>query len=279
MAFKFNYLRVFTQDYLLGKVLSMVISLAEMAFLLATRPSRRLLRLFGFIFKIKPHYSMLSTLRLLNLYQLAQEAEQMGLTGDVVECGVWNGGAASMIARGIADSKSSIKRTIWLFDSFEGLPPPGNKDKKSEVECYFKGLCKGAIENVHDIFGKMGVSMSNVKIVKGWLDTTLKVEIPKEIVLLHVDTDWYNSVKAPLDYLYNRVVPGGFIIVDDYWFHEGCKAAVGDFIKEQNLTGKIQLVKIDRSAVYFRKPFETANAANPASAAPAPAQKEAKVSA
>ena len=254
MEFKFNYLRVFTQDYALGKIISMGISLLEMMALLVTRPSRKLFRLFGFVFKIKPFYSMLSTVRLLNLYQLISEVERLGLNGDVVECGVWNGGAASMIARGYADAGKKVKRTIWLFDSFEGFPPPGQRDKKSEVECYFQGLCKGAIDNVRDIFSKMGVSMDDVKIVKGWLNATLKVEIPKEIALLHVDTDWYDSVKAPLDHLYSRVVPGGFIVVDDYWFHEGCKAAVGDFIKEQKLEGKITLIKVDRSAVYFQKP-------------------------
>lgn len=255
MAFKINYLKVLTQDYIFGKTMSLTLSLSEMPGIFIQKPSKALLRLFGCILRIKPFYSMLSTTRLLNLYRLTQEIETLGMEGDIVECGTWNGGASAMIARSYADSGAKTKRTIWLFDSFEGLPPPTEKDSKGEQECYFKGFCKGALENIKDIYKKLGVSMDNVRIVKGWLETTLKQEIPEQIALLHVDTDWYDCVKAPLDALYPKVVPGGFVVVDDYWFHQGCKAAVTDFIKEQQLEGKIKLIRVDRSAVYFQKPY------------------------
>lgn len=255
MGLKFNYLRVFTQDYALGKMISVAMCVEQMVLLFLRQPSRKLWSLFGFIVKIKPQYSMLSTVRLLNLYYLAQETERLGLKGDVVECGVWNGGAAAMTSRGYHDiGDHRTKRTIWLFDSFEGLPAPSAKDSKSEVECYFEGLCKGSIENVKDIFHKLGLDMENVRIVKGWLDVTMKSPGIKEIALLHIDTDWYDSVKTPLDRLYPNIVPGGFVVIDDYWFHQGCKAAVHDFIKENSLEGKIKLIKVDRSAVYFQKP-------------------------
>ena len=254
VRFRFNYLRVFTQDYILGKTISMVVSLAEMLVLFVRRPSRSLARLFGSILKIKPKYSMLSTVRLLNLYYLAQETERLNLKGDVVECGVWNGGAAAMAASAYFDTGKQVHRTIWLFDSFEGLPPPGEKDNKAEVECYFQGLCKGSVENVRDIFHRLSLSMEEVKIVRGWLHETLKSNDIKQAALLHIDTDWYESVKLPLEHFYGKIVAGGFIVVDDYWFHQGCKAAVHDFFKEHDLDGKIQLKKVDRSAVYFQKP-------------------------
>lgn len=161
-----------------------------------------------------------------------------------------------MIARSYADAGKKIKRKIWLYDSFEGLPPPTEKDSKGEQECYFVGFCKGGLNNVKDIFRKLHLSFDDVHVVKGWLDTTLKQELPEAIALLHIDTDWYDCVKAPLDYLYPKVVPGGYVVVDDYWFHQGCKAALTDFIKEQGLEDKITLIRVDRSAVYFQKPFK-----------------------
>lgn len=253
MKIRFNYLRIFTQDYILGKTLSVIWSVAEMLVLLVVKPSRKLLRLFGFVFKIKPWYSMLSTFRLLNLYQLVGEAEQMGLQGDIVECGVWNGGAAAMMARSYHDAGSKNKRSIWLFDSFEGLPPPDERDGKSIVDCYYKGLCKGDLENVKAIFKKLEVPFDNVKVVKGWVENTLPLNNPEKVALLHIDTDWYKSVKSPLEHIYDKVVTGGFIVVDDFWFHEGCRDAVMDFLKERGLTQKVQIKRVDRSGVYFRK--------------------------
>ncbi len=197
---------------------------------------------------------MLATVRLLNLYNLAQKTEQTNIRGDVVECGVWNGGAAAMVAKAYQDM-GSTGRTMWLFDSFEGCPPPGERDPKVEAKNYFVGFCKGEIENVCSIFNKLGISMDNVRIVKGWLASTLKYNTVEKIALLHIDTDWYDCVKLPLDYFYDKIVPGGFVVIDDYWFHPGCKAAVHDFLSERNLIEKIQLKKVDRSAVCFQKPL------------------------
>ena len=250
---RFNYLKVFTQDYALGKLLSLVWSLYEMLVLLVSKPSGELWMLFGLVFQIKPKYSMLSTIRLITLYKLIRQAEQFGLKGDIVECGVWNGGAAAMMARSCRDAGSGNGRTIWLFDSFEGLPPPGEKDGKSIVEHYFKGLCKGDLENVKAIFNKLGVPFDNVKVVKGWINDTLKANTIDRLVLLHIDTDWYDSVKSSLEYLYDKVVAGGFIVVDDFLVHEGCRKAVLDFLKERGLEDKVKIVKVDRSAVYFQK--------------------------
>lgn len=253
MKIRFNYLRIFTQDYFLGKILSVVWSLYEMLKLLIFKPSAELGMLFGLVIKIKPRYSMLSTIRLLTLYQLIREAQRRDLKGDIVECGVWNGGAAAMMARSYKDAVGKDERSIWLFDSFEGLPLPGERDGKSMVEYYFKGLCKGDLENVKVIFNKLAVPFDNVKIVKGWVKDTLQVNTIGQVVLLHIDTDWYESVKTTLDHMYDKVVIGGYIVVDDFLFHDGCRDAVLDFLKERGLDGKVQIIKVDRSAVYFQK--------------------------
>ncbi len=250
---RFNYLKVFTQDYALGKFLSLVWSLNEMLVLLLTEPSAELWMLFGLVFKIKPRYSMLSTIRLITLYKLIRESERLGVKGDIVECGVWNGGAAAMMARSYRDAGGRNERTIWLFDSFEGLPPPGEKDGKSIVEHYYKGLCKGELDNVKAIFNKLAVPFDNVRVVKGWIGDTLKINTIGQLALLHIDTDWYDSVKSSLENLYDMVSVGGFIVVDDFLFHEGCRKAVMDFLKERGIDDKVKIIKVDRSAVYFQK--------------------------
>jgi O-methyltransferase len=97
------------------------------------------------------------------------------LPGDIVECGVWNGGSAAVM--GIADLEnvnSSKRRTIWLFDSFQGLPRAGEKDGESERRNYFEGWSKGDVNKVHQVFKKLGVSLSGVKIIPGWFDATLR---------------------------------------------------------------------------------------------------------
>jgi O-methyltransferase len=253
MKIGFNYLKIFTQDYALGKFLSLVWSLSEMLKLAIVRPSAELWMLFGLVFKIKPRYSMLSTIRLITLYQLVRDVQQRGLKGDIVECGVWNGGAAAMMARSLQDAGGTKQRSLWLFDSFEGLPPPGKNDGKSITEHYFKGLCKGSLDQVKAIFDKLEVSFDHVKIVKGWLEDTLHINSIGQVVLLHIDTDWYESVKSTLEHMYDKVVAGGYIVVDDFYFHEGCRRAVSDFLKERGFESKIQMIKVDRSAVYFQK--------------------------
>jgi len=253
MKIRFNYLRIFTQDYFLGKALSVIWSLGEMLKLLILKPSPELWMLFGLIYKIKPRYSMLSTIRLITLYQRVREVQWQGIKGDIVECGVWNGGAAAMMAKSYQDAGGRNERLIWLYDSFEGLPPPGVNDGESVVEYYYQGLCKGSIENVKGIFTKLAVPFDNVKIIKGWIDDTLVVKAISQVVLLHIDTDWYESVKSSLNHFYDKVVFGGFIVIDDFLFHEGCRLAVLDFLKEKGVESKTRIIKVDRSAVYFQK--------------------------
>jgi len=217
------------------------------------KPSAELWMLFGLVFKVKPGYSMLSTVRLLTLYQLVKEVQRQGLKGDIVECGVWNGGACAIMAKSYQNAGGRNERSIWIFDSFEGLPPPGERDGKSVAKNYFKGLSKGNLEKVRFIFNKLSIPFDNVKVVKGWVEDTLPKNNLGPVALLHIDTNWYESVKAALDHIYDKVVVGGFIMVDDFLFFDGCRDAVLDFLKERGIEEKVQINKVDRSAVYFQK--------------------------
>ena len=151
------------------------------------------------------------------------------------------------------DETSGEIRTLWLFDSFCGLPPPGNKDGKQARETYFQGWCQGEPEKVKQIFRRFRLSLQHVNTVAGWFDETLQTADLQTIALLHIDADWYASVKIVLETFYDKVSKGGFVVLDDYWRWPGCREAVTDYIREHQIQGAV-LRKADLHGVYFQKP-------------------------
>ena len=154
--------------------------------------------------------------------------------GDIVECGVYNGGSAAMMA---APQVSNKVRHIWLFDSFEGLPLPTEDDGVYERENYHNGWCEGSIEKVKEIFQSIDFPNQRLHITKGWFENTLPRETQKirQIALLHIDADWYESVKICLETFYPKVSKGGYIVIDDYGKWEGCKKAVDEYLSGNNI--------------------------------------------
>jgi hypothetical protein len=72
------------------------------------------------------------------------------------------------------------------------------------------------------------------------------------IVFLHMDGDWYESTRDILINLYDQLVPGAYVQVDDYGHWEGCRKALHDFFSERGID--IQLQPIDGDGVWFLKP-------------------------
>jgi O-methyltransferase len=170
---------------------------------------------------------------------LAQEIKD--IEGDVVECGVWKGG---MIA-GIA-SVLGPDRKYTLFDSFEGLPPAQEidgggaiawqEDKESSI--YYNN-CSAEKEIAEEAMKLAGVD--NYEIISGWFNKTLSKYPPGEsIALLRLDADWYESTLACLDNLFDKVVKGGCIIIDDYYTWDGCSRAVHYFLSTRIATQRIR---------------------------------------
>jgi O-methyltransferase len=221
--------------------------------------SRRTLKLFrdigmpsGFkalrIFSDVAPYTMVSRKRLEALYRLAKYIETRGIAGDIVECGTCNGGTAAVL--GSAGLLDNTIRQLWLFDSFAGLPEPSPLDGSKAQS--FTGKLVGSVERVKEILKQVEVPMERVQIVPGWFEDTFPVvEIPR-IALLHIDADWYDSVRLALNQFYDCVQPGGYIVFDDYGFWEGCKKAVDEFLA--GLDRMPELVFIDSRAVYLQKP-------------------------
>lgn len=207
-------------------------------------------------------YALQNYASLSNVYDLATSIENDRIQGCFVECGVWRGGCAAVMA--VATKEAGSNRKIWLFDSFEGMPEATDMDTGENAEKLAKGKLGGRLVPVGTnvastdevktlFFKKLQLNEDNIMLVKGWFQETLpryRNQIGP-ISLLRLDGDWYESTKVCLENLYDNVIQGGHIIIDDYGWFAGCKRAVDEFITSRRLT--VELQKVDYSRVYFRK--------------------------
>ena len=252
---RLNIHKLLAPDFTIGKIMVTRKSIADSLKLIIRHPTTESLRFAGLMLKVKPQFTMVTNKNLLTLYKLVQEVNGKDLPGDIVECGVWNGGSAAVMSVANMDKiHSSNERIIWLFDSFQGLPPAGEKDGESERRNYFEGWNKGDIGKVRQVFDKLGVSLAGVRIIPGWFDKTLKSAEVDRIAILHIDADWYQSVKLVLDVFYDKVVHGGFIILNDYGAWSGCNRALADFLAERNIHDLDLKIVEPSTGAYFKKP-------------------------
>jgi hypothetical protein len=133
------------------------------------------------------------------------------------------------------------RRRYWLFDSFEGLPPPGPEDGASAARGFYPGWCKGDPDRARQAMAAQGVPPERVRIVPGWLERTLPDAELDRIAVLHLDVDWYDAVQFALAALYPKVSPGGYVVVDDYGKWSGCRKAVDQFV-----AGRRQELRLER---------------------------------
>lgn len=213
------------------------------------------------IFSVLP-YSLVGIKGLEVTYRLCMQQVRDGVQGAFVELGVARGGSASLMGRVAFSNPNGEHRDLWLFDSFEGLPRPGVEDFVGDdprntgdhLRALPEGSCLGTIEDVRQrLFVEEGFPEDRVHLVKGWFQDTLPdhAEAVGPVSVLRIDGDWYESTKVSLEYLFDAVVPGGFVIVDDYFSCVGCKKAVDEFRSERSLHGSIR--PDGRGGCYFAK--------------------------
>ena len=204
------------------------------------------------LIRIVTPYTLVGEERIRNLYRLVRQIEREKIPGDVIECGVCNGGTAAVLAR--YASRSQMDRTVWLLDSFQGMPEVSEQDDIGadghSAESHV-GKEVGDPTQVREVMRKVGADLSRVRIVPGWFHETLPSVRTNQIALLNIDADWYESVKLCLEAFYDRVVLGGFISFDDYGHWPGCKTAVDEFFQVRNLPYKLK--QVDYTAHWFRK--------------------------
>jgi O-methyltransferase len=201
------------------------------------------------IARAKP-YTMVNYPRLAKAYELIYETDRHNnLEGAIVEPGCWNGGFARIMQ--LASIRAGKSREVWLFDSFEGGPPPLDIDRKVTGKLG-KGEPNGGSQEICEQ-AFHGSDPSKLHIVKGWFEETFPQTLPKmgKIAYLHLDADFYEATKLCLEQMYDLVVPGGLIIFDDYSYYLGCKKAVDEFLEARGVLGG--LVQTVEHSAYFRK--------------------------
>lgn len=183
--------------------------------------------------------------------------------GVYVECGVAAG------AQLIAMACGAPNKTIYAFDSFEGIPLPSNRDdqmpgiqKLSKTEQLMlpdpgkqvlvsSGATSVSLKDVVEHIKNSGVGIQKMYFIKGWFEETLPDFDSPPISILRLDGDLYHSTYVSLKYLYPKVIDGGCVIIDD-WQLEGCKQAVKDYMQQNGISEVMRFV--DNIAYFIKGP-------------------------
>ena len=202
-------------------------------------------------------YTMTSLERLYSLYKAVNYTIQNNIEGDFVECGVWKGGSALMIGKILA-LKNIQNRKIFLYDTYEGMSEPSEKDKdfagktavelleENDIKVQDSVWCYSSFDEVKNTIALSGLSEENIIMIKGKVEDTITSSLPmNKIALLRLDTDWYESTKHELHFLYPILSKNAVLIIDDYGHWQGCRKAVDEYIAEQKLS--ILLNRIDNT--------------------------------
>jgi O-methyltransferase len=196
-------------------------------------------------------HTMIGRKRMDNIEACLDAVRLDNIAGDLIETGVWRGGA-TIFMRGYLAAWETTDRTVWVADSFEGLPVPSlPQDEGYNFSASIMPILAITLEEVKENFRRYDLLDDQVRFLKGWFCDTLPTAPIEQLALLRLDGDLYESTMDSLNALYHKVSPGGFIIVDDYGDFEPCRRAVHEFREQHGITDVIEI--IDRNGVYWRK--------------------------
>jgi hypothetical protein len=211
---------------------------------------------FGRILASVRSFTMMSEARLRTMYKNARRICEEDREGNFVECGVAAGGCSALLAY-VIKNYSKRPRLLFCFDTFEGMPKPTPADMHEGVAAdesgWGTGTCAAPIHSLMQAARSIGAA-DVVRPIKGLFRETLPATRDEigPIALLHLDGDWYESTWDILLNLYDLVVPDGYLQVDDYGHWEGCRKALNEFEKQQNVV--FEKTIIDETGISFRKP-------------------------
>lgn len=220
----------------------------------------------SFVVKFVLHYirgeavTMLPLVRLHNIRDCIFTAVDEGIPGDVIETGVWRGGGC-IYMRACLDALGAQDRTVWLADSFEGLPDP-DPSRQKESEFHHSKMMQGhyaklaaSYDEVVGNFERYGAMGDNVRFLVGWFKDTLPTAPIEKLAVMRLDGDYYESTMDGLTALYPKLSPGGFVIIDDYgedlW--TDCRQAVDEYRAANNIDAP--MTAVDSKCVFWRKPL------------------------
>jgi len=197
-------------------------------------------------------HTMIGQKRLSNLRQLSTQVLKNGVPGDFIETGIWRGGACIMM-RAVMKAYSAADRVVWCADSFEGLPPPDPSRFPQDAgdTHHSHAPLRISPQEVEENFRKYDLLDGQVRFLKGWFKDTLPSAPIERLAILRLDGDMYQSTIEAITALYDKVSPGGYIIVDDYGAVAGCRQAISDFCSSRGIVPALQ--QVDWTAVYWQK--------------------------
>jgi O-methyltransferase len=200
-------------------------------------------------------FTMTTPERIYAIVQAAEHITKHDIPGDIVECGVWRGGSMMAAAHTLV-RMNAAQRTLWLFDTFEGMTAPTNKDRDFRAATAAEYLEKNAPEKQasrHWAISSLSEVKQNleatrypealIRYIQGKVEDTIPQSIPQAIAILRLDTNWYESTKHELEHLFPRISTGGILILNDYGHWAGAKEAVDEYISKHKL--RLLLCRID----------------------------------
>ncbi len=191
--------------------------------------------------------------RLDDLQACVETVVRNGIDGDLIEAGAWRGGS-SILMRATLNVLGATERTVWVADSFKGFPTPEADGDRAdiELETEMRGLeyLAPSLEQVRGHFDRLGC-LDGVRFVPGFFEETMAELQGRTWSLIRLDGDTYKATRLTLEALYPGLAVGGYVVLDDYLFLDGCRRAVDDFRREQAISEPI--VGIDFNAVRWRR--------------------------
>ncbi len=205
-------------------------------------------------------YTMIGKPRLDNLQFCIEDVIGNDVPGDLIETGVWRGGA-TIFMRAVLKAHGITDRTVWVADSFEGLPSVSKEDAAYAPDASVDTATMNIggpmalgfavpLAQVQENFSKFDLLDGQVKFLKGWFKDTLPVAPIERIAVLRLDGDMYESTMDALNALYRKVSKGGYVIVDDYKAWPHCEQAIRDFRQRHDISN--EMISIDGLAYYWQ---------------------------
>jgi hypothetical protein len=178
-----------------------------------------------------------------NLHWCMEQVLANGVPGDFVETGVWRGGG-TIYMRAFLEVHHQHDRRVWVADSFEGLPKPNVKKYKADEgsALWQSEYLVVSLEEVQGNFQSYDLMDDQVCFLKGFFADTMPIAPIREIAVLRLDGDMYESTMVVLENLYPRLASGGFVIIDDYGMIPACNRAVDDYRQKNSVTEPLQII-------------------------------------
>jgi len=210
-------------------------------------------------FKRGRAYTLLPPARIDNLQTCIEDVLARGVPGDLLEAGVWRGGAC-IFMRGVLAAHGITDRNVFVADSFEGLPSPDAEKFPKEAKAHASATMVDlfahfavSLEAVQENFRRFGLLDRQVHFLKGWFSATLPTAPIARLAILRLDADYYESTMQVLTALYDKVSVGGYVIIDDWgedqWTY--CRQAVAEFRRDRGI--EEPMIRVDKKCSFWRR--------------------------